>query len=99
MTCSFIETNLYCVEDTKRFLSSVFDMKDLGDAKVILRIKIIRDANGIVISQSNYIEKVLRRFDMFGCDLTPTPMNSNLGLMKKKRNSVSLYKYTQIIGY
>lgn len=32
----------YCINDTKKFLSSVFDMKDLGVIEVILGIKIIR---------------------------------------------------------
>ena len=34
-------TNLQVVIDTKSFLRSKFDMKDLGEVEVILRIKII----------------------------------------------------------
>ncbi|RVW59821.1 hypothetical protein CK203_098472 [Vitis vinifera] len=32
--------------ETKKFLGSKFDMKDLGEAKVILGIKITRTPNG-----------------------------------------------------
>lgn len=53
-------TNLHWVDDTKRFLSSVFDMKDLGVIEVILGIKIIRDNDGTMISYFNYIEKILQ---------------------------------------
>jgi hypothetical protein len=35
------ETSLEVVLDTKRFLSSKFDMKDMGEANVILGIKIL----------------------------------------------------------
>ena len=44
-------------------------MKDMGEANMILGIKIIRDGNGIKLSQAHYIEKALKRFNMF--DITP----------------------------
>ena len=37
-------------------------MKDLGEADVILNIKLIKDENGITLSQSHYVEKILSRF-------------------------------------
>lgn len=37
-------------------------MKYLSVADVILQIKISRTFNGVVLSQSNYIKKVLNRF-------------------------------------
>jgi hypothetical protein len=45
--------------ETKRFLSSNFDMKDLGEASFVLGIKIHRDSrNGVLkLSQKAYIEK------------------------------------------
>ncbi|GJS45049.1 zinc finger, CCHC-type containing protein [Tanacetum coccineum] len=46
------------VNKTKEFLSSNFHMKDLGEAEVILGIRIQRGNNGISISQSHYIEKL-----------------------------------------
>ncbi|GJT46114.1 zinc finger, CCHC-type containing protein, partial [Tanacetum coccineum] len=41
----------------KGILSSRFSMKDMGEANVILGIKIKHESNGIAISQSHYIEK------------------------------------------
>ncbi|KAF3633924.1 putative glucan endo-1,3-beta-glucosidase A-like [Capsicum annuum] len=47
---------------TKRMLESKFDMKDLGVLDVILGIRIHRTLQGLALSQSHYIEKVLDRF-------------------------------------
>ena len=47
---------------TKKFLSSKFDMKDLGEASFVLGIEIHRDrTKGVLgLSQKTYIEKILR---------------------------------------
>ena len=57
------------LHETKRFLSSKFDMKDLGDASSVLGIQIYRDRpRGILrLSQKAYIDKVLSRFGMSNC--------------------------------
>ncbi|RVW34949.1 Retrovirus-related Pol polyprotein from transposon TNT 1-94 [Vitis vinifera] len=54
------------LHETKRFLSSKFDMKDLGYASFVLGIQIYKDnSRGILgLSQKSYINKVLSRFDM-----------------------------------
>jgi hypothetical protein len=41
-------------------------MKDLGEANVILNIKLNKTENGMTLVQSHYVEKVLSRFDFFG---------------------------------
>ena len=48
-------TDYESIENTKNFLSSSFDMKDLGIADVILWIRIVRNENGSVLNQSHYI--------------------------------------------
>ncbi|GKD12045.1 zinc finger, CCHC-type containing protein, partial [Tanacetum coccineum] len=55
------------VDKTKKFLSSKFSMKDMGEADVILGIKIKRENKGIVITQSHYIEKILKKFNREDC--------------------------------
>ena len=54
--------NLRIVNETKSFLSKKFEMKDMGEANVILGLRLTRSADGITISQSHYIEKVLEKF-------------------------------------
>ena len=70
-------TCLDIVLDTKRFLASKFEMKDLGQANVILGIKIIRDDNGILLSQNHYVEKLLKKFDSYDVAPVSSPYDAN----------------------
>nr|GEX08566.1 zinc finger, CCHC-type [Tanacetum cinerariifolium] len=63
------------VDKTKKFLSLRFSMKDMGEADVILGIKIKRENKGIVITQSHYIEKILKKFNREDCSPVSTPMD------------------------
>ena len=54
--------DLDLVNDVKKFLSHHFDMKDLGKAELILRIKIIRTNNSIHLTQSHYTQKLIDKF-------------------------------------
>jgi len=58
--------------ETKGFLSSNFDMKDLGDASYVLGIEIHRDRSkgALGLSRKAYIEKVLKRYNMHKCSST-----------------------------
>ena len=64
------------LHETKRFLSSKFDMKDLGKAYFVLGIQIYRDCSRSILglSQKAYIDKVLNRFGMSNCASGDTPM-------------------------
>nr|GEV91726.1 zinc finger, CCHC-type [Tanacetum cinerariifolium] len=57
------------VDKTKKFLSSRFSMKDMGEANVILSIKIKHENKWIVITQSHYIKKILKKFNREDCSL------------------------------
>ena len=52
--------------ETKKFLSSKFDMKDLGEASFVLGIEIHRDREkGVLgLSQKAYLKKVLKKYSM-----------------------------------
>ncbi|GKD99306.1 zinc finger, CCHC-type containing protein, partial [Tanacetum coccineum] len=86
------------VDLTKEFLSSRFSMKDMGEADVILGIRIKHKSNGIVISQSHYIEKVLKKFNYFDCSLVSTPIDTNEKLMPNNGQVVSQLEYSRVIG-
>jgi len=64
------------LQEIKRFLSSNFDMKDLGEASFVLGIKIHRDrSRGVLgLSQEAYIEKILKKFNMHKCRPSPAPI-------------------------
>ena len=91
-------TDMEVVRRTKKFLSDHFDMKDLGVADVILGIKIIRNPEGITLSQSHYVEKVLRKFEQFDCSPAKTPFDSSVQLRKNQGPSVSALEYSRVIG-
>ena len=54
-------TNMDIINVTKMPLKNNFDMKDLGEANVILGMKISRTSNGIFVDQSHYIENFFEK--------------------------------------
>jgi hypothetical protein len=80
--------------ETKGFLSSNFDMKDLGDASYVLGIEIHRDrTKGVLgLSQKAYIEKVLKRYNMHDCSGMPVPFvkGDKLGSFQSPRNQLEI---------
>ncbi|GJX60770.1 retrovirus-related pol polyprotein from transposon TNT 1-94 [Tanacetum coccineum] len=58
--------NVTMLQEVKSRLCKCFSMEDLGEAAYILEIKIIRDRSKrfIALSQSAYLEKILKRFWM-----------------------------------
>ena len=59
-------SNMQKINVLKRKLANSFPMKDLGAAKQIIGMRITRDKKNrkLTLSQSEYIEKVLKRFNM-----------------------------------
>ncbi|GKB69107.1 zinc finger, CCHC-type containing protein, partial [Tanacetum coccineum] len=86
------------VNPTKEFLSSRFSMKDIGEADVILGIRIKHESNRIEISQSHYIEKVLKKFNYFDCTPVSTPMDTSEKLIPNIGQVVSQLEYSRVIG-
>ncbi|KAH9627855.1 hypothetical protein HF086_001751 [Spodoptera exigua] len=54
-------------EEVKRKLQNEFDITDLGPARHILGMKLSRKGNNISLDQSNYIEKLLKKYRMEEC--------------------------------
>jgi hypothetical protein len=53
-------TRLNVIKEVKEFLYQNFEMKDLGEADVILNIKLVREGDGgVTLLQSHYVKKVL----------------------------------------
>ena len=71
-------TNTVVIDEVKSFLSRCFDMKDLGEADVILNIKLIRNEDGITLNQSHYAEKILSRFGFDNYKISPTPYDTSV---------------------
>ena len=79
-----IGNNNDIIKATKRMLTSEFDMKDLGVADVILGMKISRKSDGLIISQSHYVKKVLEKLKKYDDSPMRTPIDADLHLTKNK---------------
>ncbi|KAA0067438.1 ABC transporter G family member 9-like [Cucumis melo var. makuwa] len=73
-------------------------MTDLGEADVILGIKITRTKNGISLDQSHYIKKILKKYNYFESKPACTPYDSSVKLFKNTGDSVNQSEYASIIG-
>ena len=104
IVCLYVDDMLIIVSDinhinvTKCMLTNRFEMKDMGVADVILGIKIHRTSDGLALSQSHYIEKVLSKFKDFGINPMRTPIDINLQLAKNNGQSVSQKEFARILG-
>ncbi|CAM8980353.1 unnamed protein product [Rhodiola kirilowii] len=70
------------IEKVNMDLSKEFTMKDLGAAKQILGMTIIRNGAELKLSQKEYVEKVLNRFNMNNAKPVSTPLASHFKLPK-----------------
>ncbi|GJS49745.1 hypothetical protein Tco_0599866 [Tanacetum coccineum] len=70
----------------------------MGEADVILGIKIKRESKGIVITQSHYIEKILKKFNREDCSPVSTPMDPVEKLKPNTGKPVNQLKYSRAIG-
>nr|GEU90123.1 hypothetical protein [Tanacetum cinerariifolium] len=86
------------VDKTKKLLSSRFSMKDIGEVDVILGVKIKRENKGIVITQSHYIEKISKKFNLEDCSSVSTLMNPVEKLKPNTGKPVDQLEYSRAIG-
>ncbi|KAG8496781.1 hypothetical protein CXB51_008001 [Gossypium anomalum] len=70
------------IRKVKAQLSEEFEMKDLGPAKKILGMEILRDrkTSKLYLSQKGYIEKLLCRFNMRSAKPVSTPLAAHFRL-------------------
>src|SRR3954465_11712002 len=64
------------VSETKVWLSSQFDMKNMGEAAYVFGVKILRDRSRrtLGLSQETYVRKVLECFNMSKTNPIDTPV-------------------------
>ena len=89
------------IQDIKRQLGKLYQMKDLGPTSSYWGIRITRDWNiqAIWIDQQVYIENALKRFELLDANSTKTPLPAGIHL-EKSEEPVALdtkTSYQQII--
>ena len=72
----FTTNDLGLLHETKKFLSSNFEMKDMGKTSYVIGIEIFQNrSQGMLgLSQKAYISKALKRFKMKKCSASPIPI-------------------------
>ena len=100
-------SNMLEINNLKKQLSKEFEMKDFGAANQILGMRISRDRKNrtLKVSQAEYVEKVLNRFNMQGAKPVSTPLASHFKLSKElspktKQEKVNMSKipYASAVG-
>ncbi|KAL0319865.1 UNVERIFIED_CONTAM: hypothetical protein Sradi_5248000 [Sesamum radiatum] len=59
-------------------------MKDTGETNVIFGIKLIRSTDGIDISRSHYVEKIIEKFGYQDCRIAEAPHDHSVALFKNE---------------
>ena len=91
-------SNNEVIKTTKEMFHNKFDMKDLGVVDVILGIKISKTSDGLILSQSHYIEKILKKFKQNDTSPMRTHVDVNIHLYKNNGKRLSQQEYAQAIG-
>jgi len=96
-------SNISHIRTVKEDLKRHFKMKDLGEAKWILQMKIERTdmddgMRKLTISQEQYIETILEWHSMADCKPAKTPMAANLQLPTLTEAEIDITEYQRCIG-
>lgn len=95
------------IQEIKNDLRSAFDMKDLGNAKRILGMNIIRNRarKELWLNQSDYISRLIRKFKMQDSKPTSTPLAQHFRLtveqrpkIEQERIEMQMIPYANIVG-
>ena len=95
------------IDTAERWLSSNFEMKDMGEANFVLGVKIVRDrAKSLLgLSQETYIKRMLERYHMQDNKPMDTPVDKSLSLSRdmcpktpKKKEKMSRVPYASAVG-
>jgi len=95
------------IDTLKKQLSENFEMKDVGLAKQILCMRIFKNRyEGILnLSQENYIEKLLSRFNVGNAKTRNTPLGTHLKFLERQSSQteeeeshMSKVSYASVVG-
>ena len=90
IVCLYIDDMLIIGSDnkmiisTKNMLNLRFDMKDMRLTNFLLGIKILRTSEGLIRSQSHYVDNILGKFDKNNSRIARTPVDVTIHLSKNK---------------
>ncbi|GKA03067.1 ribonuclease H-like domain-containing protein [Tanacetum coccineum] len=90
------------IKDFKRFLSSKFQIKDLGELKYFLGIENLKNNVGICMSQRKYCMELLYEYGLLAARPVETPFRENTVLnfkeSEKDKFLLNFTSYEQLVG-
>ncbi|KAG7536916.1 GAG-pre-integrase domain [Arabidopsis suecica] len=90
------------IQDTKDFLKSVFDIKDLGELKYFLGIEVCRSKEGLFLSQRKYTLDLLDEVGKLGAKPAKTPLEDDYKARRKGEHENKPFedptKYRRLVG-
>ncbi|KAK1430741.1 hypothetical protein QVD17_13699 [Tagetes erecta] len=96
--------NLGELENIKVLLKSNFLIKDLGELKYFLGIEVIRNEEGIILSQRKYCLDLLQEFGLLGAKPVSNPIEQNIIITDKLNSGKddaeldNITEYQKLIG-
>ncbi|KAL2240065.1 UNVERIFIED_CONTAM: Retrovirus-related Pol polyprotein from transposon RE1 [Sesamum indicum] len=99
--------NMEIIVATQKWLPSTFEMKDMGEAKYILSVKIHKDRSMklLSLSQETYIKRIIERFRIHNAHPIDTPMDKSCVLSKwlclkteEEKKCMPKILYASIVG-
>ncbi len=85
--------------DLKKLLKQKLEMKDLGELRYFLDIKVIQSPKGIWLLQRQYALNKLSEYGMTGCEPISIPLEQNVKLNADERDLVEdTTMYRRIVG-
>ena len=103
-----IGDDIKLLDSVKEYLNNKFSMKDLGEAAYVLGIKIYRDRSRrlLALSQSTYLDKILKKFNIHEAKKGFLPMIQGKTLSKSQcpttaneRERMNEIPYASAIGW
>nr|GEU87869.1 hypothetical protein [Tanacetum cinerariifolium] len=94
-----VGTNMKGNNETKKFWSSCFQMKDMNEVDTILRIKVKRHSEGYALNHCHYIDKIIDKFQHLNIKEANIPYESSCKLVENDERVVAQIEYGSEIGY
>src|SRR5258705_5777456 len=90
------------IDNLKDLLKLEFKVTDLGDLHWLLGIRIEYKDHDIALSQSAYIDTILKHFGLYDCNPVTYPLDKNHQINKTTTNAdnteVNIKLYQQMVG-
>ena len=74
-------------------------MQDTRVENVILGIRIHRENNNVTITQSHYIDKILRKFNFYDPANVLPPCDPSIKLISNDEKPIAQWEYSRIIRF